>query len=115
MKIIVLFVLALLVGCTGIGKVNVTIENASKSQQFAKICKARPIAIALFDVMRSQVEISDTIVAKVYQASATIKTTCDSKPTNIGEALVLVTQLYNDILASQSSVATATAAALAKK
>jgi len=104
-----------LAGCQSIDKSNVVIKNASESKQLDIICKARPIAVAVFDVMRSQAEISDNTVAHVYQASSGIKTICENRPKNLTQALLTATKLYSDILNSQSGVATAVAAALAEK
>jgi len=111
--ILLLSALLLLASCTTVSKVNVQVEKASSSKQLAYVCKARPIAVSIFDVMRSQVEIPDTTVAHVYQLSAGIKTICDNPPKNVAEALLTATRLYNEILSSQSGVALATATALA--
>lgn len=102
-------ILLCLSGCTTISTVNVGIKNASESAQLDKVCKLRPIAVAAFDLLRSQVEISDAIVSKVYLASAAIKTVCTDRPEDIGQALVTVTRLYGDILASQTTVSLAVA------
>lgn len=99
-------------GCTlsSINTANVAIKNASESAQFKKICRLRPIAVAGFDLIRSQVEISDAIVAKVYGWSAELKGLCDNPPTDIIAALRTGTGIYNNILNSQAGVATAVAA-----
>lgn len=99
-------------GCTTINAVtagNVAIKNASESAQFKKVCRLRPIAVAGFDLLRSQVEISDAIVAKVYGFSAELKGLCDNPPTNMIAALKQGTEIYNRILDYQAGVATATA------
>lgn len=113
MKTALILAAALTVGgCTTITKTNVAIKNASESAQLDKVCKLRPIAVAGFDLLRSQVEISDSVVSKVYATSAGIKTICDNRPTDIGGALATATKLYGELLASQASVSTAVAAKL---
>lgn len=113
-QLIGIFCGLLLTGCTTVEKIDVNIKDASESKQLDIICKARPIAVTVFDVMRAQVEIDDSVTSKVYQASGAIQTICNNKPKNIGEALVTATKLYNEILNSQSGVASAVAEALAK-
>lgn len=100
---------ALLSACNTIANTNVVIKNASESSQMDKVCRLRPIAVAGFDLLRSQVEISDAVVSKVYATSAAIKTICTDRPENIGEALVTVTKLYGDLLAAQTNVSTVVA------
>lgn len=105
-------IIAGLTGCTTAGKVNVQIENASESKQFAYMCRARPIAVSVFDILRSQVEITDSTVANVYRASNEMRKICNDPPKDIVGALILVTKLYTSIVESQTGVATATAEAL---
>lgn len=112
MKTAVIAIVTLaLAGCTlsKIDTANVAIKNASESAQFKKVCRLRPIAVAGFDLLRSQVEISDAIVAKVYGWSSELKSLCDNPPTSIVTALVKGTEIYNNILNSQAGVATAVA------
>lgn len=113
MRMLFLALLATLTlgGCTltAVSTANVAIKNASESAQFKKVCRLRPIAVAGFDLLRSQVEISDAIVAKVYAYSAELKGLCDSPPTDIIAALKRGTEIYNNILSNQAGVATAVA------
>lgn len=110
--VILISIIGGLTGCAATSKVNVQIENASESKQFAYICKARPIAVSVFDILRSQVEITDGTVSKVYLASNELRKICDNPPKDIVDALVTATKLYSSIVESQAGVATATADAL---
>lgn len=107
-------------GCTtskvisGLNTANVAIKNSSESAQLRKVCKLRPIAVAGFDLLRSQMDISDQIVAYVYEASDKIRAYCANPPTNIGEALKIVTSEYNKILDYQSATATVAATKLSQ-
>lgn len=99
---------------SGINTANVAIKNSSESAQLRKLCKLRPAAVAGFDLLRSQMEISDAVVSAVYTASDKVRAYCANPPSNLGDALKLVTQEYNKILDYQGAVATVAADKLAQ-
>lgn len=104
--------LLILSACTTAGSINAGIENLTESEQFNKLCRIRAFAMATFELLRVDVQISDAITAKVYAASASMKSVCDSKPTNIIEALAELQRQYVIITTVSAQIGNSTVVAI---
>lgn len=107
--------LGMLSGCTTVGNViaiNDAVSKVSDSKELDTICKISPVAYSGFQLVRSQVETNETIIAvalRVDQAFGILKQICVDRPANIVEALATATKAYTDILNSQEAVVEAKA------
>lgn len=103
----------ILSGCIGtLTKANVVVENVTESEQFAKLCKARPIVMSLYTLVKRDVQIPANIDEKVRTANASIESICVNKPTNIVAALFEIQRQLDIITDATGSVSAGATAAV---
>lgn len=91
-------------GCQTVSTTNTALAGVTQSEQFEKVCRVIPLAKTAFNIITTQVDVSDSVRRKVNTAYLSAVAVCNDRPENIGEALVTVAGLYRTILDSSEAV-----------